>query len=253
MVSQVRDHDEISAARRHLVVRVAVVAGLIVALLAGLLIYEREQETGSAPEAKPQGMAVAPIGNAVSSSPAAALSEEISKAIAEAPDTTQEVLASLSAPVVVPEETFDPTVPREGESAPEPAKTVTRTASAPPPIRANDRLVVEQTKPTPAAIAKPAASAAPVLVPPAPPAVAAPVSAALPSTAGYLIQLGIFNNRGNAEELRSKLALAGIPSQLETRVHLGPFKTREDALKAQQTLRTLGMTQGLLVPPKKPQ
>lgn len=248
MATQLEEHDDIVAARRQLVVRLAVVAGLIVALLAGLLIYEREQTPASQNDAKPQGVAVAPIGNVVSSSPA--LPEDIARAIAEAPDVAQEALASLSAPAAVPEETFDPTVPREGESSPTPAVSAVLASPPVPSARRSDRLVVEQTKPLPTAT-KPSPGAAPVLVPPPPPTVAAPVAPALPSTAGYLIQLGIFNNRGNAEELRSKLALAGIPSQLETRVHLGPFKTREEALKAQQTLRTLGMTQGLLVPPKK--
>lgn len=249
MATQLEDHDDIATARRQLVVRLAVVAGLIVVLLAGLLIYEREQASGSAADTKPQGVAVAPIGNVVSSSPA--LPEEISRAIAEAPDVAQEALASLSSPAAVPEETFDPTVPREGEPPPTAAASSAPALQAAPTARRSDRLVVEQTKPATPLAAKPSPGAAPVLVPPPPPTVAAPVAPALPSTTGYLIQLGIFNNRGNAEELRSKLALAGIPSQLETRVHLGPFKTREDALKAQQTLRTLGMTQGLLVPPKK--
>lgn len=250
MASQFEEHDDVAAGRRALVVRLAVVAGLIVALLAGLLIYEREQTSGSAADAKPQGVAVAPIGNVVSSSPPA-LPEDISRAIAEAPDVAQEALASLSSPAAVPEETFDPTVPREGEPPPTAATSSAPALQAVPSTRRSDRLVVEQTKPAAPSVAKPSPGAAPVLVPPPPPTVAAPVAPALPSTTGYLIQLGIFNNRGNAEELRSKLALAGIPSQLETRVHLGPFKTREDALKAQQTLRTLGMTQGLLVPPKK--
>lgn len=64
------------------------------------------------------------------------------------------------------------------------------------------------------------------------------------------MQLGVFNNQSNAEELRTKLALAGIPSQVEMRVQLGPFKNKEEALQAQQKLRTLGLAPGMLIPPR---
>lgn len=256
MASQDMDRDDVAASRRQLVVRVAVVAGLIVVLLAGLLIFEREQISSPsvAADPKPLGRAVAPIGNAIAVS-APALSEEVSRAIREAPDVTQVALASMSAPAAVPEETFDPTIPREGEPQSAPAKrSPPRVAASQPVARGGDRLVVEGGRQSPVAVVspKPIANAAPLSQPPAPVAVLPPVAPATPSPNGYLIQLGVFNNRGNAEELRSKLALAGIPSQVETRVQLGPFKTREEALDAQQKLRVLGMTQGLLVPPRKP-
>jgi len=111
--------------------------------------------------------------------------------------------------------------------------------------------VVDNTKPVQAP-AKPAATnkAPPPAPVQQPVVVAPPVAPATPHATGFMVQLGVFNNQSNAEELRTKLALAGIPTQVETRVQLGPFKTREEALKAQQTLRSLGVTQGLLVPPR---
>jgi len=247
------DHDAAAASRRQLVVRSAVVAGLIVVLLAGLLIFEQDQKpSAQSVVPSPTGRAVSPIGNAVSSS-APALSDEITKAIREAPDVTQAALASMSAPVAVPEDTFDQTVPREGDAQSVPSKTVSSPATTVVPKK-GDRLLVEGVKQSAVAIppSKPVAAAATPVPSLPPPPLVLPVAPAAPSPAGYLIQLGVFNNRANAEELRSKLALAGIPSQVETRVQLGPFRTREEALKAQQTLKTLGMTQGLLVPPKKP-
>jgi DedD protein len=41
----------------------------------------------------------------------------------------------------------------------------------------------------------------------------------------------------------------GVPSTLETRVQVGPFKTRQEAEAAQAKLKALGI-ESLLVPPK---
>jgi DedD protein len=58
--------------------------------------------------------------------------------------------------------------------------------------------------------------------------------------------MGVFNNLANAEELRAKLEMAGIPSQIEARVQVGPFATREEADAAREKLRSLGMDTGIL-------
>lgn len=244
--------------RRQLVIRAAVVVGLIVVLVAGLLIYEERKDTPADPV--PVAHASSPIGNSIITAAAStpALPEEISRAVREAPDATQATVATMSAPIATIKEEPKPQ-PREEVVQSEPAKRpapvavvspqpVAQSAAAP---KGNDRLVVDNTKqaqPTakPAATAKnppPAAVQQPVVVAP-------PVAPATPHATGFMVQLGVFNNQSNAEELRTKLALAGIPTQVETRVQLGPFKTREEALKAQQTLRSLGVTQGLLVPPR---
>lgn len=64
--------------------------------------------------------------------------------------------------------------------------------------------------------------------------------------------MGVFNSVSNAEDMLTKLKVAGIPAQLETRVQVGPFATRAEALRAQEKLRALGLGKGMLVPPKKP-
>lgn len=58
---------------------------------------------------------------------------------------------------------------------------------------------------------------------------------------GYRLQVGVFSNVANAEEVRTRLAASGIPSQLEVRVHVGPFKTRAEADRARVQLRKLGL------------
>jgi hypothetical protein len=37
------------------------------------------------------------------------------------------------------------------------------------------------------------------------------------------VQVGVFSNHTNAEELMQKLHEAGIPAQIESRVQVGPF------------------------------
>ena len=66
---------------------------------------------------------------------------------------------------------------------------------------------------------------------------------------GFLLQAGVFTSPQRAEELHAKLTLSGVPSTLETRVQVGPFKTRQEAEAAQEKLKQLGV-ETLLVPPK---
>lgn len=73
----------------------------------------------------------------------------------------------------------------------------------------------------------------------------------MPASKGYRLQLGVFNNTANAEELRAKLEAAGIPSYIEARVQAGPFKTQKEADEARRKLKELGLGPGLMVLPKK--
>lgn len=81
-----------------------------------------------------------------------------------------------------------------------------------------------------------------------------PASAVLPPSpsrlfAGFLLQAGVFSSAQRAEELHAKLVLSGIPSTLEARVQVGPFRTRQEAEAAQVRLKELGV-ETVLVPPK---
>lgn len=63
----------------------------------------------------------------------------------------------------------------------------------------------------------------------------------------YALQMGVFSNLANAEDLRAKLELHGIPSTIEARVRVGPFATKEEADAARAKLKELGLDGGLLV------
>ncbi|MDR0234205.1 MAG: SPOR domain-containing protein [Zoogloeaceae bacterium] len=68
---------------------------------------------------------------------------------------------------------------------------------------------------------------------------------------GYLVQAGVFTNVQRAEEIHAKLTLHGIPSTLETRVQVGPFKTQAEAEAAHKKMRELGI-EGVILPPRSP-
>ena len=66
---------------------------------------------------------------------------------------------------------------------------------------------------------------------------------------GFVLQAGVFSSAQRAEELHARLTLSGVPSTLETRVQVGPFRTRQEAEAAQAKLKELGV-ETILVPPK---
>jgi DedD protein len=78
-----------------------------------------------------------------------------------------------------------------------------------------------------------------------------PLAKVVEAARQYLFQLGVFNNTANAEELRAKLTLAGIPAVLETRVQAGPFASRKEADDARKKLVELAMQPGPIVATKK--
>ena len=59
--------------------------------------------------------------------------------------------------------------------------------------------------------------------------------------------MGVFSNVANAEDLRAKLELHGIPASIEARVLVGPLQTREEADAVRAKLKELGLDGGLLV------
>lgn len=64
---------------------------------------------------------------------------------------------------------------------------------------------------------------------------------------GYQVQLGLFSSSTNAEKLVADLKKQGLAARTETRVQLGPFRTRAEAEEAMQRLRELGY-QPMLIP-----
>lgn len=185
--------------------------------------------------------------------------------------TGTRVAGANHAPLVSP---AAPTAPAATPTTPPPAArtdAVAAPVAAPPPPRVAARpgQAVGATAPTAVAAATPAEAVAaepedtgaphrpPPVVEPVPATAAtlpAPASArSLPAPprlfSGYGLQAGVFAETRRAEELHAKLTLNGIPSTIEARVNVGPFKTRAEAEKARAKLRSLGI-EGVLLPPR---
>ena len=223
--------------KKKLLVRIGIAGVLIIALIGALALFEQQPEQVEPESMKSPGP--------TQSLPAPGSPNQASGAIAPPPSepaTKPEAPAEperSSAPQVA-----EPAAPeKQGGERPEGEK-----AAAPPKEGTHPRLVIGKGG-EPAAAAKvppstqmPASRPAPLESPP----VARPITGT-----GFLVQVGVFSNLGNAEELRKKLADAGIPAQIEARVQVGPFATHAEATAAQNKLRSLGMDPGMVLPPRR--
>lgn len=208
------DQDDL---KKKLVRRIAVAGVLVVVLLGGLTLVEDYLVEQSAPPAP------------VATKPEAA----------SVPDKAEEEPAE--------EQKAEPKAEAKAAETPaEPEKTETPLAPAPEPKPAA-RVVIKAGPATPAAPAKKIEHASPKVA-------ALPASPADPATViarSYRLQMGVFTAASNAEELHARLEKAGIPSYVESRVHVGPFKTQKEAEAARRKLKELGLGPGLLIPPQK--
>lgn len=117
-------------------------------------------------------------------------------------------------------------------AAPEAVKppAAPETRPAPPPPRVSNDLAIP---------ARPA-QAIPERIGTPPPAKPQAVTA-LPAQPGhYVVQMGVFSNPDNAQELVRRLDALGIRAYAETRVHVGPFLSRQEADKARAEMLRLG-------------
>lgn len=91
-------------------------------------------------------------------------------------------------------------------------------------------------------MAPPAAPPPPVNRPAAV-AVPRPVTNIASKAATFSIQAGgVFLHAASAEKLLKQLQAAGVPAYIETRVQIGPFKTKAEADAATEKIRKMGIT-----------
>lgn len=226
------------ALRKRLLSRIAVAGVAIVGLLGGLAVYDalNKPPAPALPKMAAVPEPVEPVAKAEEEKPA----EE--KAVEEKP---AEVAAE-------PERTETPLVPATAEKPLKSAKSLTPPATAhtasikpPPPVlvpakpdapREIARAVPESTRP--AQVARTQAPHAPA---------SRPLTQAVEAARHFLVQVGVFSNHANAEELVTKLHEAGIPAQIESRVQVGPFASRAEADAVRAKLKAMGIDDGLLV------
>lgn len=256
--------DEEDAIRRKLVNRIAIAGVVIVALLGGLAIVDALYVPP--PPAPPPQMATMP-----EPEPEAKKEEVAAAETDKDKQTPSEAAKEEDKPAVS-------TVPAEPEKTEVAAENKGSKGLKPitPPAEAKPATMASGLKGTPAAPTTPIA-AAPRAEPgkevaqrqPARPiqqpayAHNAPASKPLTQAAQndkpipveqqkrFLVQMGVFNNVANAEELRAKLELAGVPAHIEARVQVGPFGSREEAEAARVKIAALGLDPGILMATKK--
>ncbi|MCE5181630.1 MAG: SPOR domain-containing protein [Betaproteobacteria bacterium] len=148
-------------------------------------------------------------------------------------------------PEVVNVQPAAPSAPPPMTAKPAPAKPAAPAAAQHPAKPVSMKKVeslaeVPQTKTQPA---KPAVAEKSVESAPPP----APAKVAEPAAKGYAVQLGVFSNLANAQQLQERLTQNGIKSYTETKLHVGPFQNKAEADQAIAKLRALGIN-GVVVP-----
>ncbi|GGY05376.1 SPOR domain-containing protein [Paludibacterium paludis] len=234
--------------------RLAIAAGLAVVALAAIPLIDSvgNKKSEPAPAADPSSgriAAIAPPPQAQQPASAAAAQPAPAEASVPAgaprgPDVAStpgmQVTPGVKLPATLPAQTPAPqTSPTTRHEAPPPRPAAPpslahpQVAAVPPAARTAQADLVPQPAPL-AARAEPA---------PATQARAKPAGSSL----GYNVQLGLFSSLGNAQKMIEELKAKGIEVHTETRLHVGPFRSRAEAEETQAKLRALGYTP-LLVP-----
>lgn len=267
--------DDSGELRARLIKRLVVAGGLVAILLGALALFDQWSQPAEVAElpiyrepvpVAPKKLQTLPVEIAAESAAPAgdakAPAESGEPAVSDA--TAAPPADSTQAPVLPPSEVAAVPASEPGESPrlprkPAPIRVLSTpiekpVAAAPvmktpaePELTASPPMVPEQAS----ARLQPLAARKPL--PPNPP-VAEPPPALAPQPAlrpfsGFLLQAGIFSSVQRAEELHARLTISGVPSTVETRVQVGPFKTRQEAEAAQAKLRELGI-ESILLPPK---
>lgn len=202
------------------------IAGVLIAAVLGAISWLDREEKNAPPEVQipriaPAASAIAAvisptpiIENTEASAPAAS-------AVVTAPPTTAPTAAISNAPNQTQIEAINNVPARKTElpasKKPIPTPIETSKATAAP-------LLKLETEPVPATATPPAKF---------------PITSS--SQLGYSVQAGVFLHSNNAEKLLAQIQAAGIPAYLETRVQIGPFKTKAEAEAAVKKLRKLGI------------
>ncbi len=243
MEEREEDQEEL---KKKLLRRVGIAGIAIIVLLGGLTLLEKMVKETPVPIKPPAAVAPAPAMDAS----VEAQTETKTAGISEEPAPAQ------------PGDT-QTTAKEEPKNEPraEPEETETPLAPLPKEVTPSQRIVIKPPSPAVPAKKAPGAKNAPAeavaTAPAAPPSAAPPVArtegvAPQASIAhSYRLQMGVFTSAAHAEELQAKLEKAGIPSYLETRVQVGPFKTQKEANAAREKLKALGLGTGMLIPPQK--
>lgn len=232
------------ALRKRLLSRIAVAGVAIVGLLGGLAVFDSLN--------KPQAPAL-PKMAAAPEEPKAAVAPEEKPAEQKAEEKAAEDKtedgkdSKLATTEAVPERTETPLAPPPLEKPLKSAKPVTPPATARAASARPTPPVAAATAPAKPEARQEIARTLPERTAPAHAPASRPLTRAAEAAQRFLVQVGVFSNHANAEELMNKLHQAGIPAQIESRVQVGPFASRAEADAARAKLKAMGLDEGMLV------
>lgn len=275
---EVPEIDEDDDPRRQLWVRAGVAGGLIAVLLGGLAVFDHlsrppqpeavvvptkpiapaqvtpppEPGRDAPPDvvraAEPAEPAAPPVAEGSAAPPPLPTADKGDRLVERTRKPVEETRPVLrpGSQSVVAAPSAEPA--RKHEAAP--AAVAPVAPSAPQPrVAAAPSVVAPAPAPAPASAGAPKPAQVVAAPMPAPAAPVAKVPAVSGETSGaYAVQVGVFTSAAQAEALRSRLLADGIPAQLETRVVVGPFNERRDAVAAQNRLKEKGFSAGELIP-----
>ena len=225
--------------KRKLAMRMGFAGLMIVALLGGLALFDYLSVQDSSVESSaPQFNEPVPVAKKVQTQPVTPVEPVLDTAKDEKKTSLPESSAlpvgkstPLQEPPPRPEIQAQPALPRATPGA---ARAHTAVPAAPTGSRpAEPRNVAAALAP-----ARSEASAPSVTSPPAPPRL----------FSGYALQAGVFADPRRAEDLHARLMQEGIAASIESRVQVGPFKTKAEAEAAREKLKALGIDTVLLPP-----
>lgn len=231
--------DEAAEIKRKLAKRMVIAGLMILGLLGGLALFDRSSAPSRMEAEMPQFTEPVPVQKKMATQPVTPV-ETVAEAVQASQPAEPEISkspANISAPLPAtpppPVVAAQPSLPRVGHAA---GKATEPAPDKPAAGQASTRASAPMREDSPALPA--------VTISPAPVSAPAPAPARLMS--GYALQAGVFSDTQHAEELLSRLQLAGIPASIEARVQVGPFKSRAEADSARRKLNSLGIESVLL-------
>ena len=245
------EQGDLSDIKRKLAWRMGVAGLMIVGLLGGLALFDHYSAPTVAEPSEPQFTEPVPVPKKMVTQPVTPAEPSAEAPKGETKPTEPESSAApadKSAPPSAeppprPEVSAQPALPRASQPAARAAASVAVPAPASP---ASPARMAEPKAATAAASANRASAPAEPAAPAQPVAPAQPALSRLFS--GFALQAGVFTDPRRAEELHARLLLEGIPSSIESRVEVGPFKTRAEAEAARAKMKALGIDTVLLLP-----
>jgi DedD protein len=225
------DQGELSDIKRKLAWRMGFAVLMIVGLLGGLALFDYlSNQPLDAGANAPQFTEPVPVAKKTVTqplTPAEPLPEAKEIKDAVIPEATTAPVDKAAPKLDLPprpEIAAQPVLPR----ATQPATRVVGQVNAPAATAPSPRQLEAKTSVTTSAPARREVEAPPLVAP-------------VRLYSGFTLQAGVFADPRRAEELHAKLILEGIPSTIEARVQVGPFKTREEAEAARAKMKVLGI------------